>query len=273
MISHDLDFAHKLTVKEDWGNTKEEIAEILKFNPSGCFVCEVSGESIGMVMTTRYDRIAFLGNLIISESFRGEGRGEDLTKHALTYLENAGVETVMLDSVERAVPLYERLGFRRACRSLRLRGSIESEPSESLKTATRNDLSSISEIDRKHIGADRVRFLESGLMSSNSIGRVMELQDRIAGYIFATKKTDFVWLGPWILSDELSRDEEMLRDAAALHAIDSQRVGVLETNSRALSCFQKCGLEITGFSWRMVRGSSQPVFSMAEYAIGSPARG
>ncbi|MHA2213731.1 MAG: GNAT family N-acetyltransferase, partial [Candidatus Thorarchaeota archaeon] len=254
MLSSDLDFAHELTIRENWGNTRDDLAEILGFNPRGCFMYEVSGESVGMVMTTRYDRFAFLGNLIIADGYRGERRGEDLTKHALRFLEGSGIETVMLDAVEKAAPMYERLGFRKVCRSFRLKGSIKSLTSESIRKATLDDLQSISEIDRKHFGADRTCFLQKDLNSDACICRALVSNEQIVGYIFANKKSDFVWLGPWVISDETVRDEEMLKDAAALFETDSQRLGVLETNRGAVSCAEKCGFEIAGFSWRMVRG-------------------
>ena len=70
-----------------------------------------------MISAVSYGSIGFIGSLIVLPDYRNQGIGTALMKHAIECLENTGARALMLDAVQKAVPVYERLGFNRVCNS------------------------------------------------------------------------------------------------------------------------------------------------------------
>jgi GNAT superfamily N-acetyltransferase len=103
----DLDFAAACTEAEGWASeTKTEIEAFFALTPSGGYVVEDDGRRVGMCMATAYDGWGFIGELIVLPEAR-----------------RRGVRVILQDAVPRAMPLYQRAGFKPLCRPLRLRGS------------------------------------------------------------------------------------------------------------------------------------------------------
>ncbi|MFW9800459.1 MAG: GNAT family N-acetyltransferase [Candidatus Thorarchaeota archaeon] len=274
MTSADLDFAISLTEAEGWSSIKRDFEELLLFDPNGNFVGEEEGVPIGMVCALSYGHFASIGNLIVVNEFRGQGKGAELMEHAMEYVKNKGTDVLMLDSVPAAVPLYERLGFNKVCRSLRLAGRIEPRRSLKIRPMEGRDLMHILSIDRKHFGASRFLFISNGLAACPEFSSVAEVDNEIVGYMMGSERHGHVRLAPWIMSAHAELAEEFLRDFAVEAGGLEIRAGVLETSRRAIGVYKACGLVEKGHSWRMVRGTREKIeFSDRIYAIGSPMRG
>jgi len=48
-----------------WGNTADDLRRLLHYEPEGCFVVSLEGEDIGMVATTNYGQVGWIGNLVV----------------------------------------------------------------------------------------------------------------------------------------------------------------------------------------------------------------
>ena len=107
----DIDDAIALTDLEAWGYTRADFRRLLALSPDGCFAAELDGRLVGVLTTTTYDGLAFLGAVIVRPDLRGKGVGKQMMEVALDYLRSHGVETVRLNAYLRAIPFYERLGF------------------------------------------------------------------------------------------------------------------------------------------------------------------
>ncbi|MHA2378273.1 MAG: GNAT family N-acetyltransferase [Candidatus Thorarchaeota archaeon] len=274
MLTDDLDFALSLTEAEGWSSIRRDFEELLLFDPHGCFVGEEDGISIGMVCALSYGPFASIGNLIVVNDFQGQGKGAELMEHAMDYVKNKGTDVMMLDSVPDAVPLYERLGFKKVCRSLRLAGYVEPRLSQRVRPMEGKDLMHILSVDRKYFGASRFLFISSGLAACPEFSIVVEVDGEIAGYVMGSERHGHVRLAPWIMSDHPEMAEDVLRDFAVQAGGLEIRAGVLETSRRAIGVYKACGLIEKGHSWRMVRGTEEKIeFSDEIYAIGSPMRG
>ena len=129
MEASDIDFAFACTSAEGWQSKKEAFEGFLAHDPAGCFVGELDGRRIGICVGTKYQSHGFIGNLIVVRDMRGRGYGGRLFKHAIQYLQSSGVESVFLDGASDAVPIYEKAGFRRICKSLRFVGKVEGRDS------------------------------------------------------------------------------------------------------------------------------------------------
>jgi ribosomal protein S18 acetylase RimI-like enzyme len=275
MRPDDFDFALSLTSAEGWMSTSLDFQEILANDPHGSFVGEHDGERIGMVCTVAYERFGFVGNLIVLPAWRGDGLGEQLMVHAMNYLEARGIGTQMLDGVEMAVSLYEKLGFRKRFKSLRLEGRVEGQEIEGIESIAHGDLRELVGYDLPCFGSDRRVFLETRLTNFPSLCKIARDEEGgILGYMMGSESGEFTRIGPWVVTGGTEVAESLLRSFAASAGDCLLKIGVLENNSKALDLLHRHGFAQTSFSWRMSTTSDDEwTCSQHLYAICSPARG
>ena len=74
----DIGFTSAQTAQVGWDTTAELFSVCLAHDPDGCFIAEADGRSVGLVTTTRYQRQAWIGNLIVVPECRRRGLGQRL---------------------------------------------------------------------------------------------------------------------------------------------------------------------------------------------------
>ncbi len=274
MLEKDIDFALGLTSAEGWSNTGLDFEDLLEFDPQACFIAEMDGEPIGMICTVPYDGFGYMSNLIVLEKHRKRGHGTELMEYAIDYLESRNVRTQMLDGVRDAISLYERFGFRRICRSLRLEGRVNPLASENVRFMTDEDLVIINQLDTQLFGASRKQFLHSLLTHFPRLCRVLEVNEEICGYIMGSERWGSIRIGPWGMIEHLGLAEELLRAFSTETGGSVLRIGVLERSQEAVELLQKHNFTQTSYSWRMIRGvDGKWSLSNRLFAIFSPDRG
>ena len=272
----DLDFAASCTAAEGWATeTRVELEGLFAHDPRGCLLAEVEGRRAGICVATGYDAFAFVGELIVAKELRGRGVGRALLEHAIAYLEGRGLRSVCLDGVPAAVPLYERLGFRRVCRSLRFSGRVRGGLRPQVRRLRAEDLPAVQALDRQAFGADRAFFLRRRLEVYPELGWALEAGDGIAGFILGRRGRGVVAAGPWVVRPEVARPADLLESLTAAAGEIDLSVGVLESNAAAVATLRALGLaERVEPPWRMVRGPAvAPAGQALAYAIGSAAKG
>jgi GNAT superfamily N-acetyltransferase len=89
--------------------------EVLEFNltspSSQMFVGCRDGLVVGVAGCLRFGRTGWLGNVAVDDDVRGQGLGRAISETAVDWLQQAGVETVLLTATKLGQPIYERLGF------------------------------------------------------------------------------------------------------------------------------------------------------------------
>ncbi len=170
MTSDDIDFAVRLTNIEKWANSEDDFRRLINLNPNGNFVAWDMDKKVGLITSAIFGKLAFVGNLIISEKYRGRGIGRALMEHALKYLgEQNNISTIELDGDFPAVELYRKLGFRdkyfsfRFCRKPTNDCRKSSESSTGKLQASIVEPEKIIESDNKLIDTpdiNRERFLK-----------------------------------------------------------------------------------------------------------------
>ena len=276
MRADDLDFAAERTIEVDWpGETREVFESFFLRDPAGCLIAESEGRRIGVCAATAYGHSGFVGELIVRREERGRGVGPRLMAEAIAYLRQRGVENIFLDGVARAVPFYESLGFRPVCRSLRFLGSIEARPSPDVRPMRRDDLPEVRRLDRDAFGDDRGFFLERRLELYPRFAKLLERRGRLEGFVLGLQGRGLVAAGPWIVEPEAECPLALLASLAVETAGVPVRVGVLETNERAVAALNTLpGLAPQHASLRMVLGPSDRLGnSPLCWAVGSPAKG
>jgi ribosomal protein S18 acetylase RimI-like enzyme len=276
MLAPDLDFAAECTAREGWASeTRQEFEGFLAYDPGGCFVAEVDGRRAGICVATPYGEFGFVGELIVVEAMRGHGIGRRLLERAVQYLHDCGAQTVYLDGVLAAVSLYERVGFRRVCRSLRFYGRLRAESHSQVRAMRAEDLGAVAALDEEAFGVHRRFFLERRLALYPELCRVLGRKGEITGFILGRRGQGRVSAGPWVMNPDVDRPGDLL-ECLALGVGDADLgVGVLETNAQAVAALRAVGLtEHPESPWRMALGPPGPYGSPAQcFAIGSPAKG
>jgi ribosomal protein S18 acetylase RimI-like enzyme len=272
----DLDFAASLTALEGWhGETRQEFEGFFKHDPGGCFVAEIDTHKAGICIATPYQGFGFIGELIVLEEHRQQGIGRQLLEHAIAYLRERRATAIFLDGVLKALPLYERTGFRKVCRSWRLYGTVPATPHPGVRPMSAVDLEAVAALDQIAFGADRSAFLKRRLALCPDLCLVLESQDEIQGFIMGRCVGNNVSVGPWIATPPNPRPVGLLESLAYQAGESALRFGMLGSNPAALTSVESYGLVKNPTSpWRMALGEpASPGKPSLIYAIGSPAKG
>jgi len=276
MKSSDIDFAFHLTNCEGWqGETKDVFKDFFTFDPDGCFIGEIGSKRIGMCIAIKYQQNGFIGELIVDNEYRGNGFGRQLFFHSIDYLKSNKIENIFLDGDLSAVPIYEKSGLRKICKSLRFVGKQTGKKSELVRKANPDDLPQIKEIDIELFGDDRSFSLERRLLLYPNLCFVAEIDRKITGYIMARPGVGVLSVGPWASLDGNDCAQKLLERMA--HDVKGQtmRIGALDSNLESVRLMKSLDTfsEQTP-SLRMAIGNSDRLGQHdGLYAIGSAASG
>ena len=275
----DLNFALDLTKIEKWGTSRGELEDLLDFSPNCAILAIIGDKPVGMIFTVSYDNFGFVGNLIVKKDFRNQGIGKQLMQKAITHLENLGNSIIMLDGVEDAVGLYQRLGFKVSCKSLRLKGEIIYKPSNRVFQMKNEDFQDVLKLDRKYFQANREFLLRKIFTRYKTLCKIIKQDDKIMGFIMAIPKEDHLKIGPWIVDDECEFEPELLlRSLENNNRSFSVRIGMLESNKLASKIANNCNLQRYSYSNRMIYTTKDKEINNIQFkkgmlAIGGPDRG
>ena len=283
----DLGFAAECTATEGWNSeTRTEFESYFTHDPQGCFIAEADGKRVGIGVATPYegtgsDTCGFIGEIIVTAEMRGQGIGRQLLEHGIAHLRSRGAQSIYLDGVIKALPLYERAGFYKICRSLRFSGLLTGKPGSRVRGLRENHLPAVLELDRAAFGADRGFFIKRRLSLYPELCKVLVEDGKITGFILARRGQGIVSVGPWVIQQGVERAGEMLEALATevniRRGAGEQRlsIGVLETNHEAIDTLAALGFtQRSDPPWRMVLGIAGGLGESGQcLATGSAAKG
>jgi predicted N-acetyltransferase YhbS len=275
MKPDDIDFASGLVHAAGWASeSMDSFAAFLAHDATGCFIAEAGGEKAGICIATRYERNGFIGELVVSKHLRLLGIGQLLFQKALDHLLSAGLESIYLDGDLNAVSFYEKMGFRKVCRSLRFQGKFKGKKHGYIRTLQAGEIERLCAWDREAFGDDRGFFLRRRAEGFPRMCLAAERDGEMKGWIMARPGDGLLAVGPWaaLFPEEAA---PLLEHLASEHGTEALRIGVLERNAEAVHLLRSWpGLQEGIHSWRMVRGPSDRMGDHpALYAIGSGAKG
>jgi GNAT superfamily N-acetyltransferase len=208
-------------IDSDW--FVAHLSDIIRCDPDGCFaLCD--GESVvGMITSTTYTNIAWLGWLFVLEKYRFRGYGEKLMRTAIEHVRLRGASTVLLEADVRAMTLYKRLGFIEQFHTRHYtlsRREFECGSSEGVDVTSigLSDLNAIGEFDRRFFNEDRQRLFEVVSANPNFRGFLAKVGSETVGFMFLTEATVNQQVSPLIvdLSHSLSHAAERILVREAL---------------------------------------------------------
>ncbi len=275
----DLGFAAGLTEYEGWdSSTKQQLGMLLEFDPPGCLIAEQNGKRLGMCFGTAYDEFGFIGEFIVIENARGKGIGTQLIKAAIENFQSRGIQYIYLDGVPNALSLYERLGFRKICRSLRMSGFIDGKAHTDIRKMREDDLDAVLSLDREVFGDDRSFFIRQRLERSPDLCLVQENSAAIAGFILGHAGRENISVGPWVVASNNNSPQNLLEAFAQQLGETRLHLGILEANRNAVSIADALALSRNPKPpVRMLRCAFGDIALPGKvdqaYAIGSPSKG
>jgi GNAT superfamily N-acetyltransferase len=277
MADDDVEFAASLAAGEGWGNTPADYRRLIALEPEGCFVAMVNGEPAGMITTSSFKDLAFIGSLIVKPSHRGQKLGTRLLGRAITYLQSNGVESIELDAEFAAVSLYRRLTFRDKYLSLRFvrratagdgTGIVSAPPVPPARNTTGFEIASY---DKKVTELERGLILKR-LCDEFKDGMYGVGENDLAGYALVrplTGKAAFV--GPVVATDVQSAEAVLACAVSENQEIDLH-IGVPSSHASFIPVLQRLGFVYERPSLRMVLGGRRN-YETAIFGILSPEKG
>lgn len=199
MSKDDLVFAVNITDTMNWNLVEEDFKFMMTLEPEGCFVLLNDLERIGIVTTISFEKIGWIGNVIVSENHRKKGAGALLVRHSLEYLKNKNVETVGLYAYIDTIPFYRRIGFEYDSEFIVIEGKGFSSPAQTdVREIGKKEVHEIIDFDNFCFGASRKKLLEPILLNSNNLCYVSRENDQIAGYAAAKVYEGIAEVGPLV---------------------------------------------------------------------------
>lgn len=202
ILLDDLKFVINLTNTMKWDLVEEDFKFMMKQEPAGCFITFDDEKRIGMATTISFNSLGWLGNVIISENYRGRGVGSLLVRHALDYLLNKHVKTIGLYAYLSKVPFYKKLGFEYDSEFKYLEGTAISLPIKGYTRETvKEDLGKIIDLDRLCFGASRKKLLKPFFLDSENLCQIAIENSKVLGFIIAKRYAGVAEVGPLVCQE------------------------------------------------------------------------
>lgn len=260
LVLDDVPLALALLEAEGWTFDEADLVRILRLG--GGVVLEDERDLLGLLTLVHYDKLAWIGNVVVRSEARGRGAGAALVAAALKRARDEGASTVGLYSVPRARSLYERLGFRDGGETIvSLVAEATPTPSRSTGIAIvrEDEIHEIARFDEKAAGDDRTRLLRI-LHSSFPQGFFAYRRGgRLRGFAVTKGAKGRSEIGPVVVEPGNMEALTTLLDAA-IGAVPPGvvEVGVPQSNAPAMRHVLSRGFRPAFDARRMVWGAMGP---------------
>ncbi len=238
-----------------WGNYRQ-------FHPTFAFYASnrrshtfIARDNEGRVaatsVATHHGHTGWIGHVFVRPELRRHGLGKRMTTVAISHLQRAGCDSIVLASTELGLPLYERLGFKIESRYHELRGTAlpRSVGLAPYRPLMRSDRAALSELDRKVSGDDRGSLLSR----FEGFGWGVSRDGSLAGAAI-----ELPWGGVWAAMHPGAADAEVAALVKVIRTVGSVGQEVIvyppDENRVALEALREAGFEELRTVPRMVLG-------------------
>lgn len=272
MTTEDLSHALALSREQKWPHRREDW-EML-FQMGFGYIAEQDGEIVGTAMTWLYGTdAATLGNVIVSQPYRGMGIGRRLMELVLADLDD---RTVILHATDEGIPLSRRLGFEPAGVVHQHQGSAFAVPiaelvaDERVRPLGRKDMPVLRALARASSGMNRDALLDALVPDARAV--VLTRQHEPVGFSLLRRFGRGHVIGPTVAPDE-NGAKALIAHWLGFKSSMFCRLDV--PKERGLSDWlEELGLPCVNHVTRMVRGKpiesdpSVKTFSLTTQALG-----
>lgn len=281
LTAADIPAAQRLREQAGWNQTADDWRRLLAWEPAGCWAFERDGQLVGTATVTTYGRrVAWVGMVLVHVDHRRQGIGQALLRHAISFLERRGVQTIALDATPAGKPLYDRLGFVDAFGLERRRGPVPpprppagAPEAPAIRPFTPADLATVTAFDRRVFGVERGHILAALVTAHPAAGFIAERHGELVGYVLGRPGARAWHLGPLAANDpttaeRLARAALRPRSGPAAPTPDTPArveaatpevvMDVVVANPAAITLADALGLAPVRPFIRMMRGVAPP---------------
>jgi GNAT superfamily N-acetyltransferase len=277
MTEQDVAFANRLRELAGWNQTERDWRGYISYDPDGCFVSEVDGQSAGTATTIHYgSRFGWIGMVLVHPDYRRLGIGTQLLNRAIGRLKECGVRSIKLDATPMGRKVYVPLGFVDEYELSRYEGiapGVDSIASGDVVPFANADFAVAVKLDTEAFGAERAGVLRSLSQRNPELCFAVVETGGLTGFLIAREGANAVQIGPWVARDGAGA-EKLLR-AFFAHA-EGRRVfvDVVSPNSAATAMIRSHGFTVQRTLTRMSLGEyAHPGEPRMVFGISSPEKG
>lgn len=245
MRIEDIPFAVKLSDEEKWGVPRSDLERILRHNPRGSFVAYHGTKRVGLTTTTTFGKkLAWIGNVIVDKDYRREHIGQNLVQHAVKYLQTSRVEHIGLYCFKETIRFYEKLGFCKEARFLRMARRARPLDLKPRLSFQRPPLNRVLRADAKAFGADRSKLIRLILLKKAGWYLGCSRSNSNTSYLLVKEYEDMYEYGPWVcIRPQEDEPEEMLLNALIKREDRRVETSCLRDNRRAITALTRFGFQ------------------------------
>jgi GNAT superfamily N-acetyltransferase len=272
MTIDDVQLGLKLTRQAGWNQTESDWLRFMNLEPTGCFVAELNGSSVGTITTCLFGQVAWIAMLLVDAGARGRGVGTAMLKHSLNYLEGRKVKTVRLDATSAGQPIYEKLGFVPEYQLARFEGMAPSGRTGPVVTeATPEIFAGIIEFDKRMTGTNRAKMLSRLFEEFPEDIHALWHGDKVEGFIITRPGANAIHIGPCVATT--GAGSALLSDALDRCAAEAVFIDIPLDNAEAVRVAESGTLRIQRYFMRMYRGERVKDNIKALWAGSGPEKG
>ena len=259
----DLDNAKYLTDSEDWGNSKSDWIRLFNMSiPLGAYH---DGKLVGVTTAFDFGSLGMIGNVIVSDKFRGKDIGSKLVIEAKKRLESC--DSVRVHSNMNSTRFYKKLGFTPEGMSTLFR--LDAELKEFQPFAIDSDdnivpaegfLDEILEIDKRQFGGDRSELIKGFIRNLPQCAFVaLDENQVVKGFIVVKGDENWYEVGPWVVEPGCKNWRGMLQKSVfAIPPKSTVDIFVPAPNHRITSLLDSVGYNADSYYMSMFYGNDWP---------------
>ena len=263
LIQSDLEFAKSLTDAEKWGNSTEDWNRLYEISTP---IAAYDGDKlVGVTTAFDYGNLGMIGNVLVSENYRGKSIGSKLVKEAMRILEPCA--SVRVHSTMDTTKFYKKLGFIPEGMSTLFR--LDADMKEFQPFAIDSDenivpandfLDKILEMDMRQFGGDRSEYIKDLIRYLPECAFVALNEDKeVKGFIVVKGENSWYEVGPWVVEPGCKNWRGMLQKAVyAIPPKSTVDIFVPAPNHRITSLLDSVGYSANSYYMSMLYGKDWP---------------
>jgi GNAT superfamily N-acetyltransferase len=254
MSRADLEAALGWARDEGWNPGLDDVGPFHAQDPSGFLMGWLGTVRVGCISVVKYGGdFAFLGLYIVHPAHRGKGYGKAIWDAGIA---SAAGRTIGLDGVPAQQDNYRKSGFAYAYGSARWTGALRGLVTKRsyVRPVTADDFRAIRDFDRRHVAADRERFLTAWLAPSSTRQTEGYFEDgALRGYGTVRRCVSGWKIGP-LFADTPAVAEALLATLVTPAGVDPISIDIPGPNAAAVAMAQRLGLRPAFETARMYLG-------------------
>lgn len=274
----DIGEAKMLSDAESWNQTEKDWEFIIRNPGNLCLAAEIGGKLVGTATAMSYEgKIAWIGMVLVHREYRGKG----ISKLLLSEILETGNSfiSVKLDATPAGQNVYQGLRFKDEFLIHRM--SVDSVPAidwqlkneKQLELLTLENISEVTETDRRTFGADRTSLLQFLLANYPENAWIIRKNSRLNGFAFGRKGTRSYEIGPLTATTTEEAKVLILKMLSILEG-ESVIVDILEDKKDLLNWLLSIGFKQNRHLIRMYRDENKiPRNTKNQFLICGPEFG